>query len=623
MRATRFGRAAWSVLGLLAVGLMSFGSAGCNKCIEMDCKAAQPAAFKLTAGRAGGLEARSGGGVRLLAGKLDIPVGADVTVCAGYEIMNKDVPLEGTAMVVVVNGDVALTVDYANETGKKVVSKAIGPMLKPGVNELLVATVVFNIEFDGQTVKTRAGLVVLDGKSKVIDACYDVPDAPYEPIEQTWQLARPGGGQPGNPGGGHKCEPCEVNVAGARWVVGLDNAAAGAVRAAAAGGGAANPRAMREAVAAQIKGAFAPSMRVVSYSPGGGFAVVTGIDADAKAAVGRNGVRYVERDLPVRKLDAMGGPRAQPLFKAPAGGGGTAKTAAGTTPDDPEFPRQAYLPDINAPLAWERGHRRADVRVAVLDTGVAYKLDELSTQVKRGQDFACKRGEDVCDGNGHGTHVAGTILARTNNAAGVAGVAWEGEVLAVRVLDDYGSGHFSDVCDGIRYAVDNGAKVINLSLGAYAKPSEVPQVITDTAKYALDKGVVLVCAAGNGNNDNDGEVRNYPSSLDLPNVVAVLAANTGGRTKASFSDFGTKRVHVGAPGTNILNLSPDGTTVFNNGTSMATPQVAAALAVFWDDLGPANMAVKDRVQKFLTDYTVHVPALKDYCEGGRFLQMAK
>lgn len=618
MRATRFGRAASAVLGLVCVGLIVLGSAGCNKCIEMDCKAAPAAAFKLAPGR--GLEARPGGGVRLLAGKLDIPVGADVTVCAGYELVNTDQLVEGTAMYVLVNGDVAFTVDYANETGKKIVSKAIGPMLRPGVNELEVWSEVYNMEYEGKQLRTRAGLVVLDGKSKVIDVCYNVPDTEYEPIEQTWQLARPGGGQPGNPGGGHKCEPCAVGEARERWVVGLDNAAAGAVRAATAGG-AVNPRAMREAVAAQIKAAFAPTMRVVSYSPGGGFAVVTGIDADARAAVGRNGVRYVERDLPARKLDTMGGPRTEPLYKAPAVG--AARSAAGTTPDDPEFSRQSYLPDINAPLAWDRGHRKADVRVAVVDTGAAYRLDELSTQVVKGQDFACKRGDDVCDGNGHGTHVSGTILARTNNALGVAGVAWEGQVLAVRVLDDNGSGYFSDVCDGIRYAVDNGAKVINLSLGGYAKPTEVPQLITETAQYALDKGVVLVCAAGNGNNDNDGEVRNYPSSLELPNIVAVLATNTGARTKASFSDFGPKHVHIGAPGTSILNLWPDGTTKFLNGTSMATPQVAAALAIYWDDLGPAGMGVKERVQKFLTDYTVHVPALKDYCEGGRFLQMAK
>jgi thermitase len=448
--------------------------------------------------------------------------------------------------------------------------------------------------------------VILADGAKVVDVCYPVPKAAYQPIATNWTLTSPGTGGGGNP---QECQACQISQVEARWVVGIDPTALRVK--------AGDAQAVSEAVAAELKPLLAEGGRVVRYSPSGRFAVVSGLDqARARAVKGRPSIRYVEPDLPVRSMD-VGGPRLQPVFRT---AGAKATVKLNTDPNDPQFADQRYLPDIGAPAAWAAGHKSTSVSVAIVDTGAAYELADLTGHVTKGQDFACKHADQVCDGNGHGTHVSGTILANTNNGTGVAGVAWDGKLLVIKALDDNGRGHFSDICDGVRFAVDQGAKVVSLSIGALIPKDQVPTLLVETAQYALDKEVVLVCAAGNDGNDNDGDVRNYPSSLEFPNVIGVLATNTGARTKASFSDYGVNHVHIAAPGTDVLNLWPDGSFRYLSGTSMATPQVSAALAIYWNDLG-GGLNVQQRLTKFLDTYSLPVPALNPYCKNGRFLQM--
>lgn len=588
--------------GVVAVGVSLIFVAGCDQCMKLECQNAAPASLAPVSLQAAG----NGKSISIQATTVDIPVTKNVKVCAGYEIMSKDVTSEGTALIVTVNGKQALSIDYQNDNGAKTQSAEIDKLLVPGKNDIAVVTVVFNTQFQGQELKTRAALVILADGKKIVDDCYPVPKAAYEPVTKSWTLTTQGTGGGGNP---DVCPACHISQVEARWVVGIKPGALGV--------SVADFHAVSATVATRVKSLLGDGVQVLRYSPSGTFAVIKGANQGRIQEVKNlpEWVRYIEPDVVARVLD-VGGPKLRPLFS-------TAKVKLavnGTTPNDQQFAQQVYLPDINAPAAWAAGHKAITVPIAMVDTGANYNLDDLQGQITRGQDFACKQGDQVCDGNGHGTHVSGTILAKTDNTVGVAGVAWEGKLLVVRALDDAGNGNFSDICDGIRFAVDQGAKVISLSVGAPINKNEVPQVLIDTAKYAMDKGVVLVCAAANDNRDNDADVRNYPSSLELPNIIGVLATNTGARTKASFSNFGPGHVHIAAPGTDILNLWPDGTYRYLNGTSMATPQVSAALAICWNDLG-ANLKVEERIAKFLETQAVAVPGLVNYCKDGKFLQM--
>jgi subtilisin family serine protease len=166
------------------------------------------------------------------------------------------------------------------------------------------------------------------------------------------------------------------------------------------------------------------------------------------------------------------------------------------------------------------------------------------------------------DDNGHGTHVAGTIAAETNNGVGVAGVMWQAQILPLKVLNSRGSGSSGDVASAIRYAADQGADVINMSLGS----SSCSQTIADAVNYAyFDKGVVIVAAAGN----NGGSI-GYPAKH--PPVIAVGATDHNDH-KAYFSSFGDD-LDVVAPGVTVFSTVPNNGYDAFSGTSMASPHVA-------------------------------------------------
>lgn len=243
-------------------------------------------------------------------------------------------------------------------------------------------------------------------------------------------------------------------------------------------------------------------------------------------------------------------------------------------PNDPEYSKQWNLHNINIEAAWEETKGNG-ITVAVIDTGVTPVPDLKQTKFVKGYDFVSDRIE-AYDDNGHGTHVAGTIAQSTDNNYGVAGIAYEAKIMPLKVLAASGGGTVADIAEAIRYAADNNADVINLSLGG-AGESKMMQEAVD---YAYEKGVVVIAAAGNENRNSASYPARYPHVIS---VSALDAANN----KAPYSNFGAG-VDIAAPGGSesgkILQNTIDpenGKAVFLGfqGTSMAAPHVAGVAAL--------------------------------------------
>ena len=364
-----------------------------------------------------------------------------------------------------------------------------------------------------------------------------------------------------------------------------------------------------------------------------------GVDAGERASVRRaHGVRFTER-LPLRGLEVV------------SSGSGQAAAAVAARlardpdvvyaepnqlyhltamPNDPSFPELWGLHspttnvDVDAPEAWEVSTGSSAIRVAVVDTGIAYDHPDLAPNmwVNPGESGGSKATNGIDDdGNGfvddvhgwdwvnddrqpydvdaHGTHVAGTIGASGNNGVGVVGVNWDVSLMALRAGD--GSGLWTDdVVRAFAYAGEQGAKVVNASFGG---PSSLG--LLDAVNSIPD--TLVVAAAGNGGIDGVGDDNDagamYPCNLALPNVVCVAATDEEDALTA-FSNFGGTTVHLAAPGTGILSTvptthNPTGYAV-GAGTSMAAPHVsgAAALALaIHPDLRPLELrrAIFERV----------------------------
>lgn len=292
-----------------------------------------------------------------------------------------------------------------------------------------------------------------------------------------------------------------------------------------------------------------------------------------------------------------------------------------SAPNDPYYSFQWNLNNllnggIHTEQAWDTAIG-AGVTVAVVDTGIAYENysdrkgkyykapDFNQTCFKQGYDFVNK---DVHanDDNSHGTHVAGTIAQSTNNAQGVAGVAYGACLIPIKVLDKNGSGTSANVASGIRFAADKGAQVINLSLGSSASS----QAIQDAVNYAYQKGVTVVAASGN---DGASQV-SYPAAYD--DYVIAVGATRYDRTLASYSNYG-QSIDIVAPGgdlskdqngdgyadgilQNTFNPTTKKTNSFGywffQGTSMASPHVAGAAALV---ISHGNATAPDSVRTVL------------------------
>jgi thermitase len=238
------------------------------------------------------------------------------------------------------------------------------------------------------------------------------------------------------------------------------------------------------------------------------------------------------------------------------------------TPNDPHFMtgNQWYLSKIEAPAAWRSTTGSSEVVVAVLDTGVLASHPDMAGKVIPGYDFVNNDG-DPTDDNGHGTSVAGLISAATHNSEGMAAVTWRSPVLAVKVLGSNGSGSYSTVSQGITWATDQGARIINLSLGGISSS----RTLQDAVNYAWDRKVVIIAAAGNNGDDKPF----FPAACN--NVVAVSATDSTDQ-RPSWSNFGGY-VDVSAPGVSVLTLSGSSGYSTWNGTSYASPVAAGVVAL--------------------------------------------
>ncbi|MGH8103760.1 MAG: S8 family serine peptidase [bacterium] len=238
--------------------------------------------------------------------------------------------------------------------------------------------------------------------------------------------------------------------------------------------------------------------------------------------------------------------------------------------------------DIDGPEAWDLTTGSSSVRIAVLDTGIQDNHPDLSGKVVLARSFI---GGSPKDGHGHGSNVAGIAAAKSNNAIGVAGTCWLCSLMNGKVLNNAGSGSASSSSNGITWAADNGAKVINMSYGS----SSFSQTEQNAVSYAWNqKGVVLVAAAGNSNSSSFF----YPAHYS--NVIAV-AATENNDVKASFSNYGSW-VHVAAPGYCIASTYKNSGYVYMSGTSQASPHVAGEAGLIFSKF-PAytNAQVRDKI----------------------------
>ena len=234
-------------------------------------------------------------------------------------------------------------------------------------------------------------------------------------------------------------------------------------------------------------------------------------------------------------------------------------------PNDPDYDRQWALPHIQAETAWNETDELDAITVAVIDTGVCMSHEDLVGRVlDNGYDFV-DNDDDPEDVFGHGCSVAGIIAANIDNGIGIAGFAPNSSILPVRVLGPSGSGSMADVAAGIVYAADEGADIINLSLGSMVGS----QVTKDAVDHAVAKGVTVIASAGN----SGGELPGYPARYE--NVVAVGAIDpNGGR-----SSFSNKGGDIWAPGRDVHTIYLDNGYKALNGTSFSAPYVAAMAAV--------------------------------------------
>lgn len=252
------------------------------------------------------------------------------------------------------------------------------------------------------------------------------------------------------------------------------------------------------------------------------------------------------------------------------------------TPNDPSQSSQWAWGVIQAYTGWDITQGSSSVVIAVVDTGIQSTHPDLDAKMVAGYDYI-DNDSTPTDGNGHGTHVAGTSAAETNNSTGGAGTCPNCKLMPVRVLGNDGSGTLAGVANGITYAADNGAKVINLSLGGGGSTA-----LQNAVDYAWGRGVFLACAAGNSNTSST--TSSYPAAYT--NCFAI-ASTTSSDARSSFSNYGSW-VEVAAPGSSIYSTWINSGYNTINGTSMATPHVAG-LAGLLASQGLTNSQIRDRI----------------------------
>lgn len=278
------------------------------------------------------------------------------------------------------------------------------------------------------------------------------------------------------------------------------------------------------------------------------------------------------------------------------------KLYALNTTNDPKGAEQWALDKINATEAWLQTQGSSNVVVAVIDTGVDIKHEDLKDNIWTNRNEIPGNGVDddnngfIDDVNGwnfnnnnndptdetsaqnpgHGTHCSGIIGAVGNNGIGISGINQKVSIMPLRFLGADGSGDLFNSTKAIDYAIQNGASVISASWGA-AVPQSMAQPIVDAIERARQKGVIFVAAAANDGTNNDSRSI-FPANAALDNVIAVAATDRNDQ-KPQWSNYGMRTVHLGAPGHEILSTIPGNGYMNLSGTSMATPLVAGLIGL--------------------------------------------
>ncbi|MEI7555678.1 S8 family peptidase [Candidatus Chlorohelix sp.] len=265
-------------------------------------------------------------------------------------------------------------------------------------------------------------------------------------------------------------------------------------------------------------------------------------------------------------------------------------TDAVVAPNDAGYNQQYNLKAIKVPRAWSIS-TGGDVTVAVLDSGVDTIHPDLAPNIAGTFDFV-DGSSPKADPNGHGTVVSGIITATGNNGQFGAGVAWKSKLLAVRVMGANGSGRNEDIAKGIRSAADNGARIINMSLGG----STDSKVLREAVQYAIDKGVIVIASSGNSGNDNP----NYPAAY--PGVISVAAVGKLG-TPAYFSSYGSA-ITITAPGVGICSTIRLNNFGCEDGTSFSAPIIAGVVTLM---LAVNPTLTRDQVKAILIATAVPAP----------------
>ncbi len=265
-----------------------------------------------------------------------------------------------------------------------------------------------------------------------------------------------------------------------------------------------------------------------------------------------------------------------------------------TTPNDPYFGSQWHLTQISAPSAWDLTTGSSNVTIGIIDSGMDSTHPDLSPKAVAGWNFI-NGNSNTSDTMGHGTQVAGTAAAATNNGTGVSGVGWSNPVMPLVVVDSTGSAYYSNMASAITYAADHGVRIVNMSLAGTGGSSTLQSAIT----YAWNKGTVVFAAAGNYSTSTPY----YPAACDY--AVAVSSTSSSD-TLSSFSNYGSW-IDVAAPGESILTTASGGGYTTASGTSFSAPITAGVAALMLsknpslsastlvsvleqnaDDLGPAG-----------------------------------
>ena len=294
--------------------------------------------------------------------------------------------------------------------------------------------------------------------------------------------------------------------------------------------------------------------------------------------------------------------------------------------------------DINATNAWAITTGSEEVVIAVLDSGVDYRHEDLAPNMWKRPASVAPYGDaelgsvddeegfnaidnaaDPMDDNGHGTHCAGIIGAEGGNNIGITGVNWHVRIMPLKFMNAGGFGTTKDAIEAINYVIDRkkagvNVRIISASWGSTQKS----RALGDAIRAAYENDILFVAAAGNATTNNDRSPH-YPSSYDVPNVISVAALDRNDQL-ASFSNYGFKSVAIAAPGKDILSTWLGNSYEEKSGTSMATPVVSGVAAL----IVAANPRISvDQLRKRLLASVDPLPALKGKIVTGGRVNAAK